>query len=79
MQETLSRTLTFGAFLLAQVNDEKVAETDTSFLAYRAQGIDWQNGHSCYSCNKWSGSCPYLPNALAGRGHDHFEPGSRSC
>ena len=34
MQETLSRTLTFGAFLPATVTDKEVAETDTSFLAY---------------------------------------------
>lgn len=36
MQEILSRTLTFGAFLLVPVTNKKVAETDTSFLAFEA-------------------------------------------
>ena len=31
MQETLSKTLTFGASLLAPVTNEEVAKTDTSF------------------------------------------------
>ena len=79
MQETLSKTLIFGAFLLVPVTNEEVAKTDTSFLTCEAQGIGWQNGLSCYSYNRWSDSCPYLPNALAGLGHDHFEPGSWSC
>ena len=52
MQGTLSRTLTFGASLLAPVTDEEVAKTDTSFLACGAQGIGWQNGPSCYSYNR---------------------------
>ena len=36
MQETLSKTLTFGASLLAPVTDKEVAETNTSFLALGA-------------------------------------------
>ena len=36
MQETLSKTLTFEASLLAPVTDKEVAKTDTSFLAYGA-------------------------------------------
>ena len=58
MQRTLSRTFNFGASLLVSVTDKEVAKTDTSFLAYGAQGIGWQNGPFCYSCNKWSGLCP---------------------
>ena len=76
MLGTLSKTFTFRAFLLAPVTDKEVAETDTSFLACGAQAICWQNGSSCYNCNRWSGSYLYLPNALAGCGHNYFEPGS---
>ena len=36
MQETLSRTLTFEASVLAPVADEEVGKTNTSFLAYKA-------------------------------------------
>ena len=36
MQGTLSRTLTFEASVLAPITDEKVAKTNTSFLAYEA-------------------------------------------
>ena len=36
MQETLSRTLTFKASLLAPVTNKEVAETDTSFVAFEA-------------------------------------------
>ena len=79
MQGTLSRTLTFEASLLAPVTNEEVAKTDTSFLTCEAQGIGWQNDPSCYSCNRWSGLCLYLPDVLVGRGHNHFELGSRLC
>ena len=79
MQGTLFGTLTFNASLLAPIIDKELAKTDTSFLACKAQGISWQNSPSCYSCNRWSGSGLYLFNALAGRSHNYFKPGSQSC
>ena len=36
MQETLFRTLTFKALVLALIINKEVAEIDTSFLAFRA-------------------------------------------
>ena len=39
MQGALSKTLIFKASPLAPVTNEKVAKTDTNFLAYRAWNI----------------------------------------
>ena len=79
MQEILSRTLIFKAFVLAPVTNKEIAKIDTGFLAYGAQDISWKNGFSYYGYNKWSGSGPYLLVMLADYGHSHFQLGFCLC